>query len=229
MTLAKSILLFAIISIAILVGYFIGQNTKTISAEAELQTIESPKIDKLLAEIKQARIKQLQIWDDGEFVGVVRQLEELVEKDHGLSSSQKFFLYDKSGKSVYELKDFVIEDFSFERLTRRDFQILIETNGGGTDNNLEIIDYKDGKFTEIIDSSETGIRGGFWAMPEYRSGVKTPYFKPSQIFVINQLGGADDNPTASVFRYKNDKFQKVGEFQMRDLGDFIEAQISKKR
>ncbi len=48
-------------------------------------------------------------------------------------------------------------------------------------------------------------------MPEYRSGMESPYFKPSQLIVIQQMGGSDPNPSAAIFRHKNNKFQQVGE------------------
>ncbi len=59
--------------------------------------------------------------------------------------------------------------------------------------------------------------------------MKTPYFKPNQIFVIGQLGGADESPSAAVFRFKAGKYQKVGEIRMQELGDFIEKQITKNK
>ena len=105
---------------------------------------------------------------------------------------------------------------------------MIETNGGGTDDFLKILDYKNGKFTEIIDESETQLRGGYFTMPQYRTGNKTAYFNPSQLIVIQQIGGAEENPSASVFRYKDNKFQNIGSFSMRDLGDLIEKQIAQK-
>jgi hypothetical protein len=63
-------------------------------------------------------------------------------------------------------------------------------------------------------------------IPEYRTGVKSPYFKPAQIFIISQIGGMDENPSATIFRLKNGKYQSVGEIKMQQLGDFIEQQIS---
>lgn len=111
-------------------------------------------------------------------------------------------------------------------LIRNGTQLLIESNGGGTDNFLLILDYRDGKVVEIIDSTETQMRGGYWMINEYKTGNKTPYFKPSQIFVINQIGGADDNPSATVFRYKDNVYKKVGEIKMQKLGDFIENELN---
>jgi len=66
-------------------------------------------------------------------------------------------------------------------------------------------------------------------MPEYRSGITGAYFKPSQLIVIQQIGGADDRPKASVFRFRENKFQKVGEISMQKLGDSIEKQLTEQK
>jgi hypothetical protein len=76
---------------------------------------------------------------------------------------------------------------------------------------------------------DTGLRGGWWAMPEYRSTMKGAYFKPSQLIMIQQVGGSDDFSFAAVFRHVNNKFQKVGDISKRKLGDFIKKQLSQKK
>lgn len=226
---SKLIFLIAVVSISLTGGFFLGQQTKS-SANSESSITADTKKSDLLKILKSENIKSFQRWEDEKdkkFFAVVRQLSEPCDKDYGLSSCQEFSIYDETGKSIFEHKDFVIGSFNMKNLTRKDFQIIIETNGGGTDNFLKVIDFKDGKFTEIINSNETQMRGGFWTTPEYRSGMKTPYFAPDQIFVTGQNGGADENPSAAVFRFKAGKYQKVGEIKMRELGNFIEKQISK--
>jgi len=227
---SKLILLIVIISVSAACGFFIGQQAKS-SANSEIPILEETKKPNFLKILKDEKIISFQsLEDDGngkKLFGVVQQLNEPCEKDYDLNSCQKFSVYDESGKSLFEYKDFVIESFREEYLTRQNSQIIIESNGGGTDNSLKIIDFKNGKFAEIINSNETQMRGGFWTTPEYRSGMKTPYFTPSQIFVIGQIGGADENPSAAVFRFKAGKYQKAGEIKMQELGDFIEKQIAK--
>lgn len=211
---SKFIFLLIIISISAVCGLFIGQQSKS-SASSETAVVENTKKLDFIKVLQNEKIINFQsfedIGDEKELFGVVRQLDESCEKDSDLSSCQKFSVYDESGKSLYELKDFTIDSFRTERLIRRNAQIIIETNGGGTDNFLKILDYKDGKFTEIINSNETQMRGGFWSTPEYR------------------IGGGDENPSATVFRFKDGKYLSVGEFKMQELGDFIEKQIAKKK
>ncbi len=157
---SKLIILIAIISISAACGFFIGQQTKS-SASSETPILENTKKPDFVKILQDEKIESFKTWEDEKgkkFFGVVHQLNEPCEKGYSLNSCQKFSVYDESGKSVYENKDFVIESFNIENLTRQNFQLIIETNSGGTDNFLQIIDYKNGKFAEII---QTQIRGGF--------------------------------------------------------------------
>jgi hypothetical protein len=231
MSFAKFVLLFAIVSAALLVGYLYGQSSRTIIAQTEKQTVEKPQICDLMAKLKEEKIREIQVWNnqDKDFYGIIRHVNEPPSEDSSFKTSEKFTIYDEKGKSIYELKDLSVGDIRLERFLKSDsWEIMIETNSGGTDDFLKILAYKDGKFSEIIDESETQLRGGYFTILQYRTGMEDPYFKPSQLIVIQQIGGIDTNPSASVFRTKDKKFQKVGEIKMRELGDFIEQQISKK-
>lgn len=233
MSLTKVILSLAVILISVLAGYFIGQNTKTTSAQIGSQTIEKSKNYDLLVKLKEEKIRKIQVWnseDDRTFYGIIREVDEPPYDGSTFKTSDKLSIFDEFGKAVYELKDLGIGGIEFARLLKSDsLEVMVETNGGGTDSFLKILSYKDGKFTEIIDESETQFRGGYFTMLQYRSGMEGAYFKPSQLIVVGQVGGTDTNPTASVFRAKYNKLQKVGEIKMQELGDFIENQISKKK
>lgn len=225
---SKFIFLLAVISFSAVCGFFVGQQSNSSASSATIDAENRKKPD-FIKVLEAEKIIKFQSWENEKgvkFIGVVRHLSEPCDKDYGLDSCQKLFIYDDVGKTVYEKSDFGI-DFKIQNLTRKDFQIVMTTNSGGTDNFLEIVDYQNGKFIEIIESSETQMRGGWWNMNEYRSGMKTPDFKPSQIFVTQQVGGADPNPSASVFRFKDEKYQRIGEIKMQELGDFIEKQIAK--
>lgn len=210
------------ISISALSGFFIGQKNDTTVAQTK-----SESIDKLFNILKKENIKVVRRFEDGKQTAILRQLNTPVEKNSILKTSEKLSIYNKEGKEIFSKTDFLIGDFYFSNLAGGSKQLVIETNGGGTDDFLEIYDLKNGKFEEIINPFETQMRGGYWIMPEYRSGVKSPYFKPSQIFVINQIGGADENPSATIFRLNSGKYKPVGTISMQELGDFIEKQISK--
>jgi hypothetical protein len=221
MSIAKTILFLALISFSVAGGFLIGQQNNVVVI-AQKQSTKTSKAFELLSKIKAEKIKEIKVLGDDEnkFYGVIREVSE---------TSGKLNIYDESGKSLYEIKDSELENIQSARLLKSDsWQTMFETNGGGTDNFLKILDFKNGKFNEIIDESETQLRGGYFTMPQYRTGNKTAYFNPSQLIVIQQQGGADENPTASVFRTKDNKFQKVGEIRMQELGDFIEKQIAKK-
>lgn len=226
---AKILLFCAVTLISVSIGYFLGQFATMISAKTETEINKNSKNDDLLKKIKEEKISEIKTWeDDGEsFYGIIRRVEEPPFDDSDFKSSDKFTIYNKTGKIVYQTKDFGIKNIQSVRLTNpSSWEIMFETDGGGTDNFLKIIDYKDGKFVEIIDESETQYRGGYFDLIQYRNGMKSPYFKPSQLIVTQQIGGIDENPSAAVFRMKDNKLQKVGSIEMQKLGDFIEKQIA---
>ncbi len=226
---AKVLLACTVILVSVSIGYFLGQAAIMTSAKTETETNKNSKNNDLLKKIKEEKVSEIKTWEDAEksFYGVIRRVEEPPFDGSDFKSSDKFSIYDESGKIIYETKDFGIKNIQSVRLTNpSSWEIMFETDGGGTDNFLKILDYKDGKFVEIIDESETQFRGGYFDLIQYRNGMKSPYFKPSQLVVIQQIGGADENPSAALFRMKDNKFQKVGSIEMQKLGDFIEKQIA---
>lgn len=226
---SKLILLISLIFFAAFGGFHIGQQTKS-AASAEMIIAASEKKPTFIKILEAENIERFARWEDDngkKFFNVIRQLNEPCDKDYTLKSCQLFSVYDETGQIFYEFKDFGITSISGIRIKPNSSQIMIQSNGGGTDDNLTILDYKVGKFTRIEIEDDTSVRGGWWTMPQYKSGVTGAYFKPSQLIIIQQIGGADDSPTASVFRFKENKFQKAGEIRMQELGDFIEKQIAK--
>ncbi len=165
--------------------------------------------------------------DERQFYGFVRESNRIDTKTGFNDIGQTLSVRDKSGSEIFSKRYKEVADFSYPNLTRDSQQLLVETNEGGTDNFLEIYTFRNNRFEPIIDSQETQMRGGYFVIPEYRKGIKSPYFKADEIIVIQQLGGADDDPIATVFRYTENKYEPVGEIRMQQLGDFIEANLSK--
>ncbi len=231
MTLGKTFLFLVLVSLSVACGYLIGQQNN-VSVNAQQQTVNPSKTFELLRKIKEEKIRDFIFSgdDENEFYGVVRQVNESPTEDSMFKTSDKLTIYDKMGKTVYETKEVGIGGLKSERFLRPDSrEIMFSTNGGGTDSFLNILSYKNGKFIEIAKDEDFQYRGGFFTMLQYRTGMQTPYFKPSQLIVIQQQGGADENPKASVFRTEKNKFQKIGEIEMQKLGDFIESQITPKK
>ncbi len=231
MSIGKTFLLIALVSFSAACGFLIGQQSNVIVI-AQKQPAETLKIFDLIKKISAEKISEIKFWsNDGKvFYCVVRQVDEPPTGDSMFKTSDKLSIYDKSGKIVYEAKDFGLGNLELGRFLKSDeSEIMFSTNGGGTDSFLNILSYKNGKFTEIVNDEAAQYRGGYFMLPQYRTGNKTAYFNPSQLIVIQQLGGADENPAAAVFRTKDNKFQKVGEIKMQELGDFIETQIARKK
>lgn len=236
MILGKTFLFLGLISLSVVCGYLIGQQ-KNSTVIAENQSSDSSKIFELLKKIQAEESKEkirdrFGFVDDAgnKFYGVVREVNEPPVEDSMFKTSEKLTIFDKTGKIVYETKDVSISGVESERFLRSDSrELMFSTNGGGTDSFLKILSYKNGKFVEIAENEDFQYRGGYFTMLQYRTGMEGPYFKPSQLIIIQQIGGIDTNPSASVFRTTNNKFQKVGEIKMQALGDFIESQIAQKK
>ncbi len=220
----KAINIFGILFLTITIfifGYFVGRH-QPVLVKAETNSTASETFS------HQTQTLKWQVSDDKTLSVVKKKLMAKCEPDFILNSCEELSIFDDRGKKLSGLKDIGIVSYKLLNLTRQGAQLLIEINSGGTDNYFTILDYRNGKVVEIIDSTETQMRGGYWTMNEYRSGNQTPYFKPSQLFIINQLGGSDPNPYASIFRYRNGFYKKIGEISMQTLGDFIEKEISAK-
>jgi hypothetical protein len=228
MPIGKTFLFIALISFSVAGGFLLGQQTN-IAVIAQKQPAKTPKIFDLIGKLRAEKISEIKVWgdEDERFYCVISAVDESPTEDSMFKTSDKLSIYDKSGKIVYESKDFGLGNLDFGRFLKSDeSEIMFTTNGGGTDSFLNILSCKNGKFTEIEIGDSAQFRGGYFSLPQYRTGSKTAYFNPSQLIVIHQQGGADENPTASVLRTKDNKLQKVGEIQMRELGDFIESQVS---
>lgn len=165
MEISKLFLLFGLMLISALCGFFTGQQQTKSLANSETQISEEAKKPDLLTILQDEKVENFKSWEDEKgkiFFAVVRRLDIPCEKDSVLNSCQKLSIYNKDGKALYELKDFGISLVKFARLRPDSSQLIIEVNGGGTDDFLEILDYKNEKFTEFLDDpSDTQLRGGW--------------------------------------------------------------------
>lgn len=237
MSLIKLLFLSSLIVFSGLCGFILSQEQKSFQNSELNILLTQPALNtetlNLLKSIKAKKIENILTWntDDGtSYFGYVQQFNGSCKiEDVMLDSCQKLFIYDESGKLIFVKSDVALS-FKIISLTKDSFQILMTTNGGGTDIFLEIVEYKNKKFTEIVDDvNGQQMRGGWWMMPEYRSNNDAPYFKPQQIIAIQQQGGADKNPDAAILRYKNNKFILAGKIKMQELGDFIESRLTSNR
>ena len=227
MSIRRILLLLIIIACAVAGGFLLGQQT-AVFVNAQRKPVKSNKILDLLRQFEKEKIKDFAVleFDDNKFYAVIRETDEPLAEDSIIRTSDKLSIFNESGKVVYENRDIKISGLKIERLLKADErELLFTSNGGGTDWYINVLSCKNGKFTEMLDAADTQYRGGYFTMLQYRTGNKTPYFKPSQLILIKQQGGADENPSASVFRAKDGKLQKAGEIKMRDFGDFIEKRL----
>jgi hypothetical protein len=225
-------LALVLILISAFFGFLLGRNDGKIETNIRSATEKTDLNADLLKLLDTERIDMLKTWTgegNKRFFGVIRNLDTPFDEDAFFKTHQEFGIYDETGKSVFVFKDFIVHSFDFAHLQPDGSSIVVTSNGGGTDNLLTVVEYENGGFREQKTDDDFHFRGGWWMMPEYRSGNEGSYFKPAQMFVIQQIGGSDSRPNAAVFRNKDKRFQKVGEISMRDLGDEIERQLTENK
>lgn len=227
----RELIFGSIVFVALGCGYFAGVQQKS-DVSAQTNRDEDARALALVQRLRSEKIVDHLAFDTGlrQFVAIVRKVDAPPVDDSIFKTSQRLTIHDTTGKVVYETTDVAIGGLSVERLLRPDsYELVFSTNGGGTDSNLVILSFERGKFVEIGIEEDLQYRGGYFTLPQYRTGNSGPYFKPSQLILIQQLGGADKNPTASVFRTEKNKFLKIGVMKMQEFGDFIEASIARGR
>ena len=199
MKIGKTFFYITLITFSITCGFMIGQQT-SVPVMAQKQQTKAQKTFELLGKVRAEKISEIKFWGNEEnvFYCVVRQVEEPPTEDSMFKTSDKLSIFDKSGKIVYESKDFGLGDLEIGRFLKSDAsELMFTTNGGGTDSFLNILSVKNGKFTKILTDDDAQYRGGYFTMLQYRKGMSTPYFKPSQLIVIQQQGGADGHKKES--------------------------------
>lgn len=230
--------MFRKLSVAIGVAgvFFLGFLAGANQNQPEAAQTQKPKglelVRRVTADLAAERIVGHLAFESGEkkFTAIVQSVDEPPVEDSLFKQADKLTIYDESGNSVFDFKDLSIGDLGMERLVRSDsWELTFSSNGGGTDSFLHILKYEEGRFVELGEPDDLQYRGGYLSMPQYRTGVSGPYFKPSQLIVIQQIAGTDVNPSATVLRSEKGKFGRVGEIRMQELGDFIEKSIARNR
>jgi len=102
-------------------------------------------------------------------------------------------------------------------------QLILDVNYGGNADFLQILGYRNGKVTEMLNEMNGS---GYEIRPQFRSSV-TPAKENLQVILIGDGLAGPDEKFASVYRYKNSKYVYVGKYSQRKADDFIERSLSK--
>ena len=102
-------------------------------------------------------------------------------------------------------------------------QLILEVNYGGNADVLQILGYRNGKVTEMLNEM---IGSGYEIRPQFRSSV-TPAKENLQVVLISAGLASPGEKFASVYRYQNGKYVYVGKYSQKKADDFIERSLSK--
>ncbi len=130
----------------------------------------------------------------------------------------------KDGEVIYEsLSEQVLSISSSHALRNGQSQLIIETDGGGTSTFfLQILDYQNGKISELLNTKDNDFNVGATVRPSFRSGI-VPAKEPFQIYLTRGVGLVSPvEKYTSVYRYKDGSYQFVGEYSQQKADDCIE-------
>ena len=140
-----------------------------------------------------------------------------------------FSIIDQQGKLLYEIDGIEINNISKSAMLRNSrWQLVVDVNGGGKVNSLKILDYQQGKITELLDDEDQQYSISALIKPQFRSGV-TPSQEPYEILLVRGVGLASpDEKYVNVYRYSDGAYELKGEVPQKLLDNYLEQQLRKK-
>jgi len=141
-----------------------------------------------------------------------------------------FSIIDGQGKLLYQIDGVEITSISSSCMLRdMRSQLVVSVNGGGRQNDLKILDYQNGKITELLDSDDQDYSIAALIKPQFRSGV-IPAKEPYEILMIRGVGlaNSDEKKYVSVYRYADGSYEFNGDVSQQLLDDYMERLLKKK-
>jgi len=140
-----------------------------------------------------------------------------------------FTIIDRQGKILYQIDGVEIHNISslyMLRTTRS--QLVVGVNEGGRTNSLKILDYQNGKITELLDGDDQDYSISALIKPQFRSGV-IPAKEPYEILMIRGVGLASpEDKYVSVYRYADGSYEFNGEISQKLLDNHMELLLKKR-
>jgi hypothetical protein len=129
-----------------------------------------------------------------------------------------------TNKIVYDEKFSEIERvYPIYALRTNNPQLVIEFNGGGQDNSIMVLDYRNEKISNLTqeEGKEMTFRSHVSVRPQFQKTVNTTK-EPYQILLTpDGIAGSGEKYT-NIFRYKNGQYRFWGKFSQDKLDDYIE-------
>lgn len=182
----------------------------------------------LLKQLTDRRIIKIHQWhvEDHEEKTLVCVFQAFDKDPHYDGSGVKLTILDPSGASVYEGRFSEVQRvYSTTALRDLSDQLVIEVSYGGSTSFLHMLDYRKGKVVELINEKDSDFDVGAEVRPQFRGGI-SPATEPFQIMLTHGVGLASSaRKYTTVYRYKNGRYQYVGEFALQEVEDHVEDRL----
>lgn len=153
---------------------------------------------------------------------------DLLKPEFSGEPTNVFSIIDRQGKLLYQIEGVEIHDISLSNMLRNArSQLIVGVNTGGRQNDLKILDYQNGKITELLDEDDQEYLFAL-IKAQFRSGV-IPAQEPYEILMIRGVGLASpDEKYVSVYRYTDGGYEFNGEVSQKLLDNYMEQLLKKK-
>lgn len=140
------------------------------------------------------------------------------------SKGVKLSIYDDSKKVIYEDTFSSIDEIrTLGGRYDAPPQLVLNVNYGGNANVLQILGYQNGKVVEMLNEMNGS---GYEIRPQFRTSI-IPAKELFQVTVISDGLASGGEKFADVYRYKDGKYYRIGQYSQTKADDFIERAISR--
>ncbi len=172
---------------------FLGINAQTVTnSEASITS-----------RLRNERIVQINRWNIGDDVdeSLLVMVQAFDESPHYEGSGERLFIANNAGTTIYEDHFRGVSRIYSTGALRHEAnyrpQLVVEVNDGGSDHFLLMLDYRDGRVTNLTEDIENSFHIGAEVRPQLRSGAR-PDQRPLQIMLTKSSAGfvfAEDKNT----------------------------------
>ena len=196
----------------------------SVSQEQGKTTDINPMVQRLLDD-KVVAFYQWEIDTDTTLLCIAR---DLLKPEFSGEPTNVFSIIDRQGKLLYQIDGVEIRNISTSYMLRNTrSQLVVGVNEGGRMSDLKILDYQNGKITELMDEDDQEYLFAL-IKPQFRSGV-IPAEEPYEVLMIRGVGlPSPDEKYVSVYRYTDGSYEFNGEVSQKLLDNYMEQLLKKK-
>jgi hypothetical protein len=222
------VIVMALLAASVIAIAFVWKKDGSLDITSMSATAKENDRNGLLKQLNDQRIFKIHQWhvEDNEEKNLVCVFQAFDKDPRYDGSGVKLTILDPSGASVYEGRFSEVQRvYSITALRTLSDQLVIEVGYGGSTSFLHMLDYRNGKVVELINEKESDFDVGAEVRPQFRVGI-SPATEPFQIMLTHGVGLASPaRKYTTVYRYKNGRYQRVGEFALQEADDYVEDRL----